>query len=513
MAEWIKAMDAAELPASGMRRVVIEGTPILLVSLEGEIRAFSGDCPHAGAPLDEGALCKDRIVCPWHKAAFAIDDGHWLEPPALDGLSLYPARTDGGIVFVKLEPRQPQTKTVQPIRADSKRRLGVIGGGAAGAAAIATLLQNGFGGTVTLFAAEPNAPYDRTCLSKFVPAGEMAPDEVPAILPEAAASDSRLRIEHTEVKRFDVAAKTVVLGDGREERFDSVLVASGSAPQRPDIPGANLDLVFTLREIRDAAAILHALEPGEHAVILGDSFIGLETASALRTRSVEVTIVSPNGVPLERPLGARVGELFRKWHEANGVVFCQAKASRLEGQKSVEAVCLDNGSTLRAKAVIAGIGVRPATGFLRGVVLDEDDGVPVDAAMRVASDVYAAGDIARFPLGLAVGSTRIEHWRVAQQQGRIAALNMLGQNAHYDGVPFFWTQHYGKRLDYLGHASDWDDLEISGHPGDYRFVILYSKLGQIQAVLACGCEREMAQMSERLREPLSTDAARSLLGL
>lgn len=513
MANWIKAMDMAALPENGMKRVELESTPILLVNRPGEVRAYGGDCPHAGAPLDEGALCEDRIVCPWHKAAFALSDGHWLEPPTLDSLSVYPVRIDGGAVFVELDARNTSGISIEAAHADTTRRLAVIGGGAAGAAAVATLLQSGFGGTVTLFAVEPQSPYDRTCLSKFVPSGEMAPDEVPPILPEAVTHDARLRIEHVKVKRFDVTTKKVMLSDGREEIFDAVLVATGSIASRPDIPGADLDRVFTLRDVGDASAILNALEPGEEAVILGDSFIGLETASALRTRGVNVTVVSPSGVPLEHPLGARVGALFREWHEANGIVFRRAKATRFERTQSGVGVSLDDGNMLFASAVIAGIGVSPATQFLSGVGLEEDGGVPVDATMRVAGDVYAAGDIACFPLASVAGNTRIEHWRVAQQTARIAALNMLGQHVHYEGVPFFWTQHYGKRVDYLGHAAQWDDLAMSGQLGDERFAVLYSKLGVVQAVLASGYEREVAQLSERLREPLSVESARGILGV
>jgi NADPH-dependent 2,4-dienoyl-CoA reductase/sulfur reductase-like enzyme len=347
----------------------------------------------------------------------------------------------------------------------------------------------------------------------------MKPGEVPAILPEALTGDSRLRIEHCEVTRFEAPARRVTLADGRQSSFDAVLIASGSAPLRPGIPGADLGRVFTLRTLGDAGGILEALSLGDPAVILGDSFIGLETASALRKRGVEVTVVAPSGLPLQRVLGARVGGLMRDWHEAKGVVFRRAKAVRFEGHGNVESVELDDGRTVHAKAVIVGIGVRPATQFLSGIELDEDGGVPVDSTMRAAPDVYAVGDIARFPLDSMPDSpdsaekTRIEHWRVAQQQARIAALNLLGQHVRYEGVPFFWTEHYDKRLDYLGHAADWDDMTISGRPGDERFGVLYSRLGRLQAVLACGYEREMALLSVRMRERLSTDEARAILGL
>ncbi|WP_165979509.1 FAD-dependent oxidoreductase [Paraburkholderia guartelaensis] len=526
MTRWIEAMQVAALPAQSMRRVELEGVPVLLVNAgtsshpqDPQVRAFTADCPHAGAPLEQGALCEGRIVCPWHKAAFAVENGQWLEPPALEGLKTYPVRVESDAVFVDLEPERAAPQGPKQARPGPQRRIAIIGGGAAAAAAAATLLEVGFTGEVTMFAAEPQAPYDRTCLSKFVPAGEMKPGEVPAILPEALTRDPRLRIEHREVTRFDVPTRQVTLADGRQPAFDAVLIASGSVPVRPGIAGAELGRVFTLRTLADAGGILEVLSLGDPAVILGDSFIGLETASALRKRGVEVTIVAPSGLPLQRALGARVGGLMRDWHEAKGVVFRRAKAVRFVGDGNVESVELDDGRTVHAKAVIVGIGVRPATQFLSGIELDEDGGVSVDSTMRAAPDVYAVGDIARFPLDSMAGSpgsaqkARIEHWRVAQQQARIAALNLLGENVRYEGVPFFWTQHYDKRLDYLGHAGNWDDMVISGRPGDERFGILYSQQGQVQAVLACGYEREMAFLSERMRERLSTDEARTILGL
>ncbi|WP_321782315.1 FAD-dependent oxidoreductase [Paraburkholderia sp. J94] len=512
MNAWIKAAELAALPASGMTRVQVENEAVLLVR-DGEcLRAFQADCPHAGAPLEEGALCNGRIVCPWHKAVFAADSGAWIEPPALASLKTWPVKVESSSVFVDLRPGAPAAAAV---RRGSPQRFAIIGGGAAAASAVATLLDNGFDGELTVFAAEPEAPYDRTCLSKYVPSGEMKPDEVPPLLSEETARDERLRIEHTEVLRFDTALKRVTLADGRETAFDAALVATGSVARRPDMPGAELERVFTLRTLLDAKAIFEATAPGEHVVMLGDSFISLETASALRKLDVRVTVVTPSGVPLRHALGARVGSLFREWHEAHGVVFHRAKALRLDGRERVESIQLDDGATLPVHAVIAGVGVRPATQLLAGLKLDQDGGVSVDASMCAAPRVYVAGDIARFPLADGSGlarTARIEHWRVAQQLARVAALNMLEREVRYEGVPFFWTEHFGQRVDYLGHATQWDDLDITGSLAEGRFRAIYSRLGHVQAVLACGYEHAAAHLIERMREPITADVARAVFG-
>jgi NADPH-dependent 2,4-dienoyl-CoA reductase/sulfur reductase-like enzyme len=161
---------------------------------------------------------------------------------------------------------------------------------------------------------------------------------------------------------------------------------------------------------------------------------------------------------------------------------------------------------------VVGVGVHPATEFVEGVEREEDDGLPVDAAMRVADAVYAAGDIAAFPLPRGGPRVRVEHWRVAQQQARVAARNMLGgdvatKEAVYDGVPFFWTYHFGKRFEYLGHAETWDETVIEGDLDRQTFVALLVRRGLVAAAVACGRERATAILAERLRTPLPADAA------
>jgi len=156
--------------------------------------------------------------------------------------------------------------------------------------------------------------------------------------------------------------------------------------------------------------------------------------------------------------------------------------------------------------------VRPATGFVQGIALAEDGGVPADAAMRAAADgLYAAGDVALFPLPGAAEPTRIEHWRVAQQHARVAARNMMGGDERYGGVPFFWTYHYGKRFDYLGHATEWDDVVVDGDTGEHAFVALLVKEGRVVGALGCQRERATAFLSERMRAPLPADEALRLV--
>ena len=494
----------ADLVEGQPRRVEIGVTKIMVLRLGDAIRAFTAECPHAKAPLDQGAVCGNRLVCPWHKAIFSLDDGAVLEPPALDRLTRYPVQVEQGAVMVGANPIAEEPVDAMP---DPGVML-VVGGGAAGAAAVSALREFGFGGRVVLAAAEPGAPYDRTALSKFVMAGAMKPDAVPAVRDPAWLDQHRIECRHSAVTRLDAAARRAWFEDGTTIDYAAALVATGGAARRLDIPGAQLAGVHILRSATDAAAIVAEVRKGVRVVILGSSFIGLEVASALREQDAEVTVVSPEDLPFGRQFGTRIGAMFRRMHEAHGVTFHTGQASRLAGAGRVQAVIVGQ-QALPADLVIVGIGVQPATSFVEGVDKRDDGGIVVDNGMRAAEGLYAAGDIAAFPWH--GEPTRIEHWRVAQQHARIAARNMLGGDEHYAGVPFFWTYHYGKRFEYFGHADHWDRTVIDGDLDSGRFVAMLVQADTVAAVVACGREQETAALIDRMREPLSQDEATRML--
>ncbi len=512
MASMQKVAELGELAEGRSKRVEIGEEKILLVRDGDAVRAYVAACPHAGAPLEEGAVCEGRLICPWHKAVFRVSDGALLEPPALEALARYPVRVDEhGAVLVSPERIPPGL----PEPARDPRTMVIVGAGAAGMAAAAALREFGFGGDIVLIGQEPGLPYDRTSLSKFVMSGEMQPDAVPVLRPAEFFAQQRIQRIETEVVRLDAAGKRVETKDGRSLSYDAALIATGGVPKRPGIPGAGLPGVAVLRDRADAAAIVDGVREGARAVILGGSFIGLEAASGLRKRGVEVVVVTPEPVPFGKQFGSRLGRMFKALHEANGVTFRMgAQAARIEGDGRVEGVVLEDGTRLAADLVIAGIGVRPATGFVEGLTLAEDGGIPVDATMRAADGLYAAGDVALFPLPCEAKTARVEHWRVAQQHARVAARNMLGAPGGeecYGGVPFFWTYHYGKRFDYLGHASAWDEVVVDGDTEEHRFVAFLVSMGLVVGVLGCQRERATAILAERLRMPLPADEALRLV--
>ena len=503
-----KVASLSAFPAAGLLGVKIGTTELLLVRSGATIRAYQGTCPHAGAPLAEGALCSGRIVCPWHKASFAASDGSLLEPPALNGLKPYAVTLQGDDILVgPLPPDPAEVGGKNSVAEDAAKTALIAGAGAAGTAAAFALRDFGWRGRILLVGQEAGLPYDRTELSKFVMSGEKEIAGVSSLREEALYAAQGIERVAAEIVALDVAAPCVRVAGGAVYGFDTALIATGGVPVRPKLPGVALRGVHVLRSRADAASMLADLRPGARVVIVGGSFIGLEAACGLRARGHTVTVVSPDAVPFARLFGSEIGLSLKTLHARHGVHFQDSgSAAALQGGDHVEAVVLEDGTRLAADMVLLGTGVRPATDFVQGVERDADGGLRVDAGMRLRGPVFAAGDIATFPLPQG-GRTRIEHWRLAQQQARIAACNMAGGAALFEDVPFFWTYHYGKRYEYLGHAPTWDRVVTEGDIGRQDFVTLLCRRGMVAAAVACGRERQTAYLATRMRDPLNVEAA------
>jgi NADPH-dependent 2,4-dienoyl-CoA reductase/sulfur reductase-like enzyme/nitrite reductase/ring-hydroxylating ferredoxin subunit len=496
----------ADVPADRGLPVEIGDCKIVLLRANGQLRAFQGECPHAGAPLADGALCHGRLICPWHKAAFRAEDGALCEPPALDSLKRYPLELRGEEVWVDDQP-MPDAHTPP---ADDPRTFVVVGAGAAGTACTAALREKGFGGRIIMIDREPDAAYDRTVLSKFVLAGEMTAQDTPPLRDENFYREQRIERRQGEITALDASAQTLQFDDGQSLHYDAAVLATGGAPNPLLLPGANLPQVFVLRSKAQAEQIMRAARPEQRAVIIGDSFIALECASALRQFGLDVTVIARHAIPFAAQFGEAVGKAIRALHEAHGVKFItDHEAREVTGDGKVEAVLLDNGLRVSADLVLAGVGVHPATEAFASLPREKDQSLHVDAGLRVCAGLWAIGDIATFTLN--GQPQRIEHWRLAQQHARIAAANMLGADEHYLDVPFFWTWHFGKNYDYLGHASQWDEVEFKGEPEQPPFIGLFGHNGVVVAAVACEEERAMAMLAERMKQPLPMEEAWRLI--
>lgn len=413
------------LAEGAMLAVEAAGHKILLARVDGKCRAVGATCPHAGAPLADGILRDGIVTCPWHKAAFRVATGERVEPPAVDDLPRFAVRVTGGRILITIT--EEPDRVLSPTDLSDDRCMAIVGAGAAGAVAAQTFREAGFAGRVLLIGQEACLPYDRTVLSKYALSGEKGGEKTPL---QDGAFYARHRIERLirKVASLDPVSRTITFADGTNLGYDAALLATGGVPRPLEVPGHDLKGVHLLRTPEDADAIVRSAEKASHAVVIGAGFIGLEAAASLRERGLEVAVVAPQNAPLEKQLGAEVGNVFRRVHEREGVVFHLAQeVAALEGDRRVERVRLKSGVVLAAELVVAGLGIEPRTDMLQGVAPRKGGGLDVDAQLRVVDGLYAAGDIAAFPLYGSGERIGVEHWRVAEQQGRIAALNMLGR--------------------------------------------------------------------------------------
>ncbi len=457
---------------------------VVVASSEGEYFAFGGTCTHYGGPLSEGLLVGDTVRCPWHHACFSLRTGEPLRAPALNPISCWKVDKVGETLFVKERLAATPTKTsIRP-----EETFIIVGAGAAGHAAAEMLRREGFGGRLLLFEATNEFPSDRPNLSKDYLAGT-APEEWIPLRPPEFFKEHRIDLRRRHrVRAIDREKGQVLVEDGSSVPFDRLLLATGANPVRLPIPGADLPHVYYLRTVADSRAIIDAAEGAQRAVVIGAGFIGLEVAASLRTRGLEVHVVAPETIPMERILGAELGRFVQSLHEEHGVTFHLGEsASSIDEQK----VMLKSGASVPADLVVVGVGVRPDVSLAEGAGLSVDRGVTVDKYLRTDDErIFAAGDIARWPYRGPEGTARVEHWVVAQRQGQTAARNMLNRQVPFDAIPFFWSQHYDVPICYVGHARSWDRIDVSGSIIDRDCIVAYRSGNRTLAVASIYRDRE-----------------------
>jgi 3-phenylpropionate/trans-cinnamate dioxygenase ferredoxin reductase component len=377
-------------------------------------------------------------------------------------------------------------------------RTVVAGAGLAGLRTVVSLRERGYPGRITLLGAEDRPPYDRPPLSKKV----LTDGVDPSLAADFAALDVYFRPGET-AESLDVSGAGGAVSTNRDKySFDRLVIATGALPIALPGPGRQR----FLRTYDDALALRAALRPGLRLAIVGAGWIGAELATAAAAAGASVTVVEAGPTPLAAVLGAAVGGRTARWYADAGIVLRTGMPVT-----SVEAggLALAGGEWLAADLIVTAIGVRPAVGWLAGSGLALADGVAVDGGLRASlPGIYGVGDCAAFWSGLSGTRMRVEHWDTALQAPQVVAANILGGSEVYDPVPYFWSEQFGRMLQYVGRHGAGDDLVWRGDPAEAVWTACWLSGGRLTAVLSVGRPRDMLQGRRLIADRALVDPAR-----
>ena len=479
--DFAEGIDVSQLADGTSLLGHVGDASVLLARHREELFAVGATCTHYGGPLAEGLVVGDTVRCPWHHACFSLRTGAPLRPPALNRIDCWRIERRGTRIYVR-EKQAPLPPPNLELRAPGS--IVIVGSGAAGNCAAETLRTEGYTGSIVMVSADPSVPYDRPNLSKDYLAGS-APEEWIPLRSEEFYREHGIELRlGARAIAVQPATREVELEKGGRLTYDALLLATGAEPLRLDLPGADQGHVHYLRSLSDSRAIIKAAGTARRAVVIGASFIGLEVAAALRSRNLEVHVVAPDAIPMERVLGREIGGLVRRIHEDHGVHFhLGTTATSID----VSAVELKTGAKIAADLVVIGVGVRPNLHLAEKAGLAIDRGIAVNEFLETnVPGIFAAGDLARWPDPHSGEKIRVEHWVVAERQGQTAARNMIGGRERFDAVPFFWSMHYDVSILYVGHAEKWDEVQIDGRVEAKDCRVDYRKAGRTVAVATIG---------------------------
>lgn len=390
----------------------------------------------------------------------------------------------------------------------SINRIVIVGAGLTGARAAEFLRKEGYEGTITLLGEEPERPYLRPPLSKDYLRGEGEDDQV-FVHPEALYAEQRIDLRtSTKVQAVEPRTREVVLADGSRLAFDRLLLATGAQPRRLPLPGADLDGVMALRTRADADALRAAIAGADRIVVVGTGWIGSEVAASLRTLGRRVVLLGSGAVPLERVLGPEIGRVYGDLHAEHGVDlrFCTT-LRRVIGRGHVRAVETTAGERIPADLVVVGIGVEPRTELALAAGLAVGDGIEVDAALETSvPGIFAAGDVASAWHPFYGQRVRSEHWATARFQGPVAAKAMLGREAAYDRIPYFYSDQYDLAMEYTGRADPSSLLVVRGSLADRQFIAFWLAAGRVVAGLNANVPKASKAIDGLIRSQAVVDA-------
>ena len=374
----------------------------------------------------------------------------------------------------------------------------IAGGGLAAQRCAETLRRVGYEGRVRVVCAESHLPYDRPPLSKEV-LGDAAAEDSVAYRPEAWYQDKGIELlRGVGASGLDAAAHRLGLADGSALDYEQLVIATGSRPRM--LPAfAAYENVSTLRTLEDSRALRELLEARPRLLIIGAGFIGQEVAVAARTAGVEVTVIEAELLPLHGLLGHEIGTWFAQLHRSEGVELVLGHTvSQIHGDGRVEAVTLDHGRRVETDHVLVGIGVVPDTDWVASAGLPSGAIATDEAGRSELPDVYAAGDAAAFYDAFLARHAPSGHWESAGRQGAAVANSIVGRPPAAAALSSFWSDQYGVRIQYIGHAHLADSVTVEGDREARDFVAVYSRAGEAIAALIVGRPKALPELRDRL---------------
>ncbi|KPI37516.1 Apoptosis-inducing factor 1 [Cyphellophora attinorum] len=516
--EW-KLKDLSKLDLNNYDKVEaevdgIEGGKVVLVKVKDQVHALNANCTHFGAPLKNGVVTPDgRLTCPWHGACFNVATGDVEDAPAPHALNKFDVFEKDGSVYIKGKEadikggkRTVNIKTTP----QSDEKVVIVGSGSGAFGALLKLRQHGFKGKVTVVTSK-TYPIDRTKLSKA-----LITDESKLYLnPPEWYKDGSIDFANETVSGVDFDKKTVKTESGKNIEYTKLILATGGTPKNLPLPGfQDLSNIFVLRDVNNVQDIMNAVgDKGKNIAIVGTSFIGMEVANGLAKEN-NVSLIGMEDAPLERVMGKQVGQIFQKTLEKNGAKFYMGASvdsayPSKSNKSAVGGIKLKDGTEIPADLVILGVGVGPATEYLKDnskIKLEKDGSIAVDESFKVKSldSVWAIGDIATYPYSGPGGNktpVRIEHWNVAQNMGRSVGQQIADPSGPKPKpfIPIFWSA-LGSQLRYCGNTPQgWDDVVLKGEPEEGKFAAYYAKGEEIVAVASMQMDPVMVKCAELMR--------------
>jgi 3-phenylpropionate/trans-cinnamate dioxygenase ferredoxin reductase subunit len=391
-----------------------------------------------------------------------------------------------------------------------KETFVIVGAALAGAKAAETLRSEGFDGRVVLIGAEHELPYERPPLSKEYLRGEAGRDKI-YVHEQGFYDEHDIELRRGRVATsVNTATAELALDDGERLRYDRLLLTTGAEPRRLSVPGAGLDGISYLRSVEDSDALRAQLDSAGSLVVVGAGWIGAEVAASVRQGGLEVTVLDPMSVPLERVLGAEVGAVYRDIHADQGVeMLLGTGVEAFEGAAAVERVRTSDGRRLDCDLVVVGVGVEPRVQLAAQAGIAVGDGILVDPRLQTsAPGVFAAGDVAAADHPFYRDRIRVEHWANALNQGPHAARAMLGATDPYDRLPYFFSDQYDVGMEYTGFARSWDRVVFRGDPATREFIAFWIEGDRIVAGMNVNVWNVVEPIRELIREGAPVDDRR-----